>query len=60
MDLSFAKSNRFWVMVIGAVSLYLKSKGIFGDQEMILVATIAAGFVTVRTADRISEKLGGE
>lgn len=55
MDLSFLGSNRFWALIVGAVSLYLKTKGIFGDPEMLLVATIMGGFITIRTVD----KLGG-
>lgn len=60
MDLKFLASNRFWAMVIAAVSYYLQSKGIIGDAEMILIATIAGGFVGVRTFDRASEYLGGK
>lgn len=53
----FLTSTRFWAVVIGAVSLYLKAKGIFGDAEMILVGTITAAFVTIRTVDRATEVL---
>jgi len=41
-------------MVIGAVCLYLKSKGIFGEDEMVLITTIMAGFITIKTIDRNS------
>ena len=51
----FLKSNRFWAMVIGAVSIYLKSKGWIGEPEMLLIATITSGFVAVRTIDRATE-----
>lgn len=54
--LLFLTAPRFWALVIGAVSLYLKAKGIFGDAEMILIATITAGFITVGTIDRVSDK----
>lgn len=57
MNLEFLKSTRFWAMVVGAVSIYLKSKGIFGEAEMMLVATITAGFTIIRTADRATEVL---
>lgn len=56
--LLFLTSNRFWALVIGAVALYLKTKGIFGDAEMVLVATITGGFIGIRTIDRASENLG--
>lgn len=59
MDLKFLTSNRFWAMIIAAVSYYLQSKGILGSEEMVLIATIAGGFVGVRTFDRAAEKLGG-
>jgi hypothetical protein len=53
---SFLKSTRFWAIVIGAVSIYLQTKGFIGQPEMLLIATITAGFTTVRTIDRISDK----
>lgn len=52
----FLTSTRFWAIVLGAVSLYLKQKGIFGDAEMLLIATITAGFTIVRTVDRATEE----
>lgn len=48
----FLKSNRFWAVVVGAIALYLQQKGIFGEAEMTLVATIAGLFTLVRTVDR--------
>ena len=51
----FLTSNRFWAMLVGAVALYLKSKGYLGDAEMILIATITGGFTIVRTIDRATE-----
>lgn len=56
-SLRFLVAPRFWALCIGAVSLYLKAKNIFGDAEMILVATITAGFITVGTIDRVSDKV---
>lgn len=55
--LLFLTSARFWAIVIGAVSIYGKSKGWLGDPEMMLIATITAGFTVVRTADRFSETI---
>lgn len=60
MDISFLKSNRFWVMVVGAVAVYLKAEGIFGENEMNLVTALSAVFVTVRTLDRAAEKMSGD
>ena len=56
MDFTFLTSNRFWAIVIGAVAIYLQSKGWIGDPEMVLIATIMAGHVTVKTIDRIGDK----
>ena len=58
--LEFLKSTRFWALVIGAVTLYLQSKGIIGESELTLIGTIVAGFIGVRTVDRFGEKIGGE
>jgi len=54
--IDFLTSTRFWAIVLGALSIYLKSKGIIGPDEMQLIATITAGFTVVRTADRFSEQ----
>ena len=54
--LKFILAPRFWALVIGALSIYLKTKGIIGEPEMVLIATITAGFITVATADRYSDK----
>ncbi len=53
---SFLIAPRFVALVIGAVMFYLKTKQIVGEAEMILVNTILAGFITVRTIDRVSDK----
>ena len=58
--IAFLGAPRFWVMVIGALSLYAKSKGWIGDPETILIATISAGFIAVDTIDRTAEKIGGK
>jgi hypothetical protein len=60
MDFTFLKSTRFWALIIGAVSIYLQSKGFFGDAEMMLVATITAGFIGVKTVDRSVEYLSSK
>ena len=56
----FLKSTRFWALLVGAVSLYLKTKGIFGDAEMVLVTTIMAGFISIRTVDRSFDKVSNK
>lgn len=53
---SFILAPRFIALVIGAVMFYLETKGIVGEPEMILVNTIVAGFITVKTIDRASEQ----
>ncbi len=52
----FLSSTRFWAIVIAAVSIYAKTKGYIGEAEMVLISTIMAGFVTVKTVDRIGDK----
>ncbi len=49
---AFLTSSRFWALVIGAVSMYLKAKGFIGEPEMLLIATISSGFIVVKTVDR--------
>lgn len=56
LDFSFLLSNRFWALVIGAVILYLKSKGLIGVDETNLVATIVFAFIGIRTVDRLGDK----
>lgn len=53
---NFLQSTRFWAMIIGAISIYLKTKGYIGEPEMQLVSTIMAGFIAVRTIDRFGEQ----
>lgn len=59
MNTDFLTSNRFWALIIGAVAFYLQQKGFIGDAEMKLVGTVVAGFVTIATADKVGEKIGG-
>lgn len=56
MNTDFLKSNRFWSIVIAALSVYAQAKGWIGDPEMVLIATITGGYVAVRTIDRSSDK----
>ena len=57
---AFLLSTRFWALCIGTISFYLKTKGIIGDAEVMLISTIMGGFITIKTIDRASEKIGGE
>lgn len=59
MELDFLRSNRFWALVFGALVVYAKDRGVIGESEFILLSTIVAGFVTIRTVDRLGEKIGG-
>lgn len=45
-------------MIVGALAIYLQTKGFIGEPEMALIATITGGFVAVRTIDRGFEKSG--
>ena len=55
MDFSFVRSTRFWVMLAGVFTVYLQAKGLIGEAETTLIASISAFFVTIRTIDRIGE-----
>jgi len=57
IDLGFLSSNRFWAMLVGAVALYLQQKGFIGEEEMVLIGTLSAGFIGIRTIDRTAELL---
>ena len=52
MNFDFLKSNRFWSVVIGAVVLYLNTKGYIGQSEMMLIETILGGHIVIRTIDK--------
>ncbi len=53
---AFLSSTRFWALIIGAVTVYAQMKGWIGDAEMQLIATVSAGFITIKTVDRIGDK----
>lgn len=59
-DLQFITSPRFWAVVIGSVAVYLEQVGYIGEAERNLIATVVAGFVTIKSVDRFSEKVGGK
>lgn len=61
--LDFLTSNRFWAMVITSASAVLIDPS-FATQPWYItlgkfLGLVGAGFVTVRTLDRASEKIGG-
>lgn len=56
---AFIKAVRFWVMILGALSIYGESKGWIGEPERNLIATVSAIFITVSTIDRGAEKMSG-
>lgn len=55
-SLAFLRATRFWAMVLAALSVYGQAKGWIGQPEMLLIATITAGFTVVRTIDRATER----
>lgn len=57
---SFIKASRFWIMILGALSVYLEAKGLIGEPERNLIATISTVFVAVKTLDKGASKLGGK
>lgn len=57
---AFIKSNRFWALILGALAVYLETKGWIGAPERNFIATVSAVFITVATADRGAEKMAGK
>ena len=53
---NFIYSTRFWAMIIAALSVYLKSKGWIGDEEMTLLTTVSSLFVAIKTFDKTVDK----
>lgn len=57
MDVSFLKSNRFWALVVAGLSV--AAEGGFTTEAFLKgLGVVLAGFVTVRTVDRLGEKVG--
>lgn len=58
MNWDFLKSTRWWGAVIGAIAVYLQTKGYIGDPEMLLITTIMGAHIVIRTVDKFGENLG--
>lgn len=59
MDFSFLKSNRFWALVVA--SFVVVAQGNFTPEAWGKGLTVLlAGFITIRSADRFSEKISGK
>lgn len=54
---AFLKSNRFWVMSLGILSIYLEQKGFIGEAERNAIASFSALFLATRTIDRLGENM---
>jgi len=54
----FLVSNRFWKIVIAALAIFLGSYGILPQEVVTFIVTVTGLSVTVRTVDRLGEKLG--
>lgn len=57
-NMLFLKAPRFWMMIVGALSVYAESKEWIGESERNLLATISVLFIGVQTVDRATEHLG--
>ena len=56
MDFSFLKSNRFWVMAIGCLTI--AAEGDFTIAAWLkALGAFAAGFIAIRTIDRATETI---
>ena len=54
--LAFLSAPRFYVMLAGALSVYLQMKGWIGEAETVLIASVSAIFITIQTVDRFGDK----
>ena len=52
---AFISSTRFWSMILGAIAIYLEQEGIISQALSQLLATVAAGFVIVKTTDKFNK-----
>ncbi len=57
---AFIKATRFWVMILGALSVYGEAKGWIGEPERNFLATISAIFIAVSTFDRGTEQMSSK
>lgn len=57
---AFIKATRFWVMILGALSVYGEAKGWIGEPERNFLATVSAIFITVSTFDRGTEQMSSK
>lgn len=55
MNLDFLTSNRFWALVIAGLGVVAQG-GFTQDAWLKGLGILLAGFVTVRTVDRIGDK----
>lgn len=49
-------STRFWSLLIGAIVVYLSTKGFIGEAERNLIATILSSYVVIDTAQKFQTK----
>ena len=60
IDLTFLRSNRFWSLVLFALSFLLGKIGVFDAVTTNTLLTLFGGFIGIRTIDRFAEKIGNK
>lgn len=64
MDLKFLQSNRFWAGVVGSASAVLVAPSFVTNPWYVslgkFLGLLATVFISVRTLDRLGEKMGNE
>lgn len=55
--LSFLKSSRFWQIVVAALAVLLAEYGVIPTVVATTIAAILGVSVTIRTVDRLGEKM---
>ena len=52
------KSNRFWAMVLIALTIWFESYGWIPTELKAFILTVCGGHIGMRTIDRFSENVG--
>jgi hypothetical protein len=60
MDTDFLKSNRFYAILLAVAINLMQVRGWISNELATTIIVALVGFITVRTADRLGESVGGK